>query len=1540
MSDPILERSPGSPESTNLTKNQLLMWMDQKSRPDVPLYNIPITYYIAGKIDPGHFQKAFQALLDRSDTLRIVIEEKCGVPRQRVLEKFPYTVEYLDFSGHSTPAAALDAWVRERCVIPFNLAGRLFDCALLKLADDQFVWYWNKHHLIIDGLSDSLLYQRLSELYERSLAGRLEGIDGYPGFMEYVENERQYRRSEQYREAERYWKEKLSAPVEPLRFFGKSLLQESSRVATILCDLGKDRTARIKALAEEKDFSSFSLNLSIFNIFSAFLFAFLYRMSGNRRLSIGVPFHNRHSGRLREIVGLLMEVAPLHVEISGEDTLLSLVNKVKDEMSVVRQHCRYSPGNPLNNRAYEVVLNFHKASYEDFAHLPAQTKWHHSGYERDVLAFHINDFMQEGRFVIECEFNCEIFDAEQQAQTISHFLNLVDSFLENRNQKIDQISLLSPEQKRHILEDFNRAEAAFPVEQIVIQMFEARAQKTPDHIAVVYGGESLTYRELNIRSNQLAHHLRSLGVGAETLVGICLERSLEMIVGLLGILKAGGAYVPLDPLFPKERLSYMLQDTHAPVLLTQKRLLANLPDYPCKIVLLDQNWPVIEQAGNNNPDLAALPENLAYVIYTSGSTGKPKGVMIQHRSLANYTEVAATRYAIQPQDRALQFASINFDASAEEIYPALARGAALFLRNEAMIGSAALFLQTCREWEITVLNLPTAYWHALVNGIDAENLLFPPSVRLVIIGGEKALPGHLDTWQKHIDQNVRLMNTYGPTESTIVATMGELTGQESGLRVQQELIIGSPVGNVQVYVLDSHLQPVPAGVAGELHIGGAGLARGYLNDPQSTAEKFIPNPFSKAPGERLYKTGDLVRWRRDGSLEFVGRGDQQVKIRGFRIEPGEIETVLNKFPGVKESLVVVKEPVPNHQRLVAYLVMDSKEASPDGKLRGFLKEKLPDYMTPSAFVRLNALPLTPNGKIDSRALPNPDWSNTEPNNAFEAPRTSVEKTLADIWARVLQVERVGLQDNFFELGGDSILSIQVIAKANQAGILLSLADLMRYQTIAELAAVAGQGRYIEAEQGIVRGPVPFTPYQHWFFEQNLPDPHHWNMAILLEIREKLQDELVPEVLRHLTLHHDALRLRFFREGSGWRQINAGADEAEAAQFVRLDLSALSPAEQEKALAEAAEEQQAGLNLAGGPLLRFVLFECGTSQRNRLLIIVHHMVMDGISFRILLEDFETAYRQLSEGKAISLPPKTTSYQQWAERLAEDARSDSLAREMAYWSGGYGREIPPVPVDYPGGANTTASTQSVRVCLSSGETQTLLQETPAAYNTQINDVLLTALALAFSSWTGSKALLFDLEGHGREDIIAGVDLSRTVGCFTSLFPVILDIGNAVDPGSRIKLVKESLRSIPNKGIGYGILRYLCNRPEIPQKLKALPQAEVSFNYLGQFDQVLPASSRFAITAGDVGPVRSPREIRRYILEILGRTVQNQLQLDFMYSHNIHRRDTIKRLSEDFIENLRSLIHHCQSVKAGGYTPSDFPGAKLDQKTLDRVLSKLKS
>ena len=618
--------------------------------------------------------------------------------------------------------------------------------------------------------------------------------------------------------------------------------------------------------------------------------------------------------------------------------------------------------------------------------------------------------------------------------------------------------------------------------------------------------------------------------------------------------------------------------------------------------------------------------------------------------------------------------------------------------------------------------------------------------------------------------------------------------------------IGRPLPNAQAFLLDRRRQPVPVGIPGELHVGGSCVARGYLNQPELTAEKFIPNPFSTEPAARLYKTGDLARYLPDGNIEFLGRTDHQVKIRGFRIELGEVEVTLGRHPAVREALVTAREDVPGDKRLVAYILPHPGQVYTISDLCDFLKGKLPDYMVPAAFVVLDALPLTPHGKVDRLALPAPDQARPELRESFAAPRTPIEKILAEIWAEVLRLERVGVHDNFFELGGDSILSIQIIARANQAGLRLTPKQLFQHQTVAELAT-AGTTPAVQAEQGPVTGAVPLTPIQRWFFEQHLPDPHHYNQAVLLEVQQALDPALVERALQQLLLHHDALRLRFLCVASGWQQINVGPDNA--VLFSRADLSALAEAEHGPAIEAAAAELQASLNLLEGPLLRGALFDLGPQKPGRLLLVIHHLAIDGVSWRILLEDLWTAYQQLSRGEAIQLPPKTTSFKRWAQRLAEHTQSEALQPGIAYWLSESRTRSSRLPVDSPGGANTVASARTVRVSLSTAETRVLLQEIPTAYHTQINDVLLTALVQAFAWWTGGRSLLLDLEGHGRETIVEAVDLSRTVGWFTTHFPVLLDLERPSCPGEALKSVKEQLCRIPNRGIGYGLLRSLTPR-----------------------------------------------------------------------------------------------------------------------------------
>jgi non-ribosomal peptide synthase protein (TIGR01720 family) len=709
-----------------------------------------------------------------------------------------------------------------------------------------------------------------------------------------------------------------------------------------------------------------------------------------------------------------------------------------------------------------------------------------------------------------------------------------------------------------------------------------------------------------------------------------------------------------------------------------------------------------------------------------------------------------------------------------------------------------------------------------------------------------------------------------------------------------------------------------------------GLARGYLGRPELTAERFIPHPFSQHPGARLYRTGDLARYFPDGNLEFLGRVDHQVKVRGFRIELGEIEAALGSHPGVQEACVEVREDLPGEKRLVAYYVGAGQAVMEPEALRRYLQAQLPEYMVPSTFVRLVALPLTPNGKVDRKALPAPEGRGVE--EGYVAPHTPTEELLAGIWAEVLHQERVGRHDNFFALGGDSILSIQIVARAQHAGLQLTPKQLFQYQSIAELAAVIGVGPGLEAEQGVVSGEVPLTPIQGWFFEQYLPEVHHFNQAVLLEVGPELEPGWVQQVVRELLVQHDALRLRFIPEGAQWRQVHVGLEGA--VPFGVVDLSGLAEARQRPALEAVAAVQQASLNLMSGPLLRVVLFQLGPQQPGRLLMVIHHLAVDGVSWRVLLEDFQRAYGQLRRGEAIQLPPKTTAFKAWAKRLWAYGHSPAVREELDYWRG-VARGVVPLPRDYPAGpaANTVATAAHVVVVLSGEQTRALLQEVPPVYHTQINDVLLTALVQSMAPWTGQRTLLLDLEGHGREALFEEVDLARTVGWFTTLFPVRLAL-ETQGPGEGLKAVKEQLRTIPHGGIGYGVLRYLHPDPAVRAALHGLPQAEVSFNYLGQWDAMLSDGSLLRPAQEGSGPPHSPLGRRPHLLEVNGWVAGGRLQLQWTYSQQVHRRVTVERLAQGFLEALQALIAHCQSPEAGGFTASDFPLARLRAQTLNKL------
>ncbi|MEG4503173.1 amino acid adenylation domain-containing protein [Microcoleus sp. F6_B4] len=1518
-----------------LSWNQQRLWFLEQLEGSSSTYNIPAVVEIGGNLSLKALEQAIQEIVRRHEVLRTSFSQFNGVPVQNIAPELTLTLPVIDLQGLSEQKQSEEVkrLVTNEAQKPFELSkSPLLRVTILRQSKESYVLLVTMHHIISDGWSMGIFISELSALYRSFLLEVPSSLPKLPfQYADFAVWQRQWLSGKVLETQLNYWKETLlGAPaLLELPTDRSRPPVQSYRGSSQKFQVSSELTKKIQTLAQESGATLFM------TLFSA-LATLLYRYTAQEDICIGTPLANRHREETESIIGFFVNTLVLRTNLKGNPSFSELLDRVRqmaldayDRQDVPFEQVveALQPERSLSySPLFQVMFALQNAPMGELE-LPGLTLKPLSvdsvtaKFDLTISIWEIEEGL-EGAW----EYNSDLFDRETIANSIGHFQTLLAGIVANPDRPIGELPLLTDAETQQLLL-WNNTTTDYPADKSIVELFERQVTKTPDAIAVSYEQEQLTYGQLNSRANQLGHYLQTKGVGKEVLVGLCLDRSVGAIVAMLGILKAGGAYVPLEPDYPQERLAYMLEDSQVPVLITQSALTANLPEHQAQIVYLDTDWQAISKESSDNLNVEIEPTNLAYVIYTSGSTGKPKGVAAIQQAVIRL--VFETNYVqIQSDDCIAQASNISFDAATFEIWGALLHGAKLVGITKEVMLSPEQLAQQLQAQKITILFVTTALFNQLVSVVPD---IFK-HLRTLLFGGEAVDPSWVaEVLKKGAPQ--RLLHVYGPTESTTFSTWYLV---ESVPEKATNLPIGSPISNTTIYVLDRHLQPVPTGVPGELYIGGDGLARGYLNRPELTSEKFIADPF--ASDARLYKTGDLVRYLPDGNIEFKGRIDNQVKVRGFRIELGEIEAILSKHQQVREAVVTVREDQPGNKRLTAY-VLPYLEKPTSSALRGFLKERLPEYMVPVAFVIMEAFPLTPNGKVDRRALPAPDTEGDR-DSGYVAPRTPAEETLAAIWSEILRVKKVGVRDNFFALGGDSIISIQIIARANQAGLHLAAKQLFQYQTIAELAAVASTTTSIQATQDWVTGSAPLTPIQHWFFEQNLPAPHHFNQSVLLSVPADLQPKLLELAVQKILIHHDALRLRFKRSEAGWQQDRATPDDQ--IPFQVADLSDIPIAEQPGHMEAIANETQASLNLSAGPIMRVVLFVLGSDRPGRMLIVIHHLVVDGVSWRILIEDLSTAYQKSEQNDIFQ--PKTTSFKDWASRLTEYAQSETLLKELNYWLAQSPSKISSIPVDYPEGknANIFASSRTVSVSLTEEQTRTLLQEVPKAYNTQINDVLLTALVQSFAKLTGSNSLLVDLEGHGREELFEGVDLSRTVGWFTSCFPLHLQLESVDNLAEALKSMKEQLRNIPSKGIGYGILRYLSNDAATREKLEAQTQPQISFNYLGQFSAptaLQSESMKWGLAQESAGINHSPLATRAHLLDVNGLVVENKLQMDFIYSENVHQRTTIERLADAFIEALQSLIDHCTLPEVKGYTPSDFSAAKLNQQQLDSFLAKIK-
>jgi amino acid adenylation domain-containing protein/non-ribosomal peptide synthase protein (TIGR01720 family) len=1252
-------------------------------------------------------------------------------------------------------------------------------------------------------------------------------------------------------------------------------------------------------------------------LFLAAFQSLLFRYSGQADISVGTPIANRNRPEIEGLIGFFVNTLVIRTVFSKDSSFSNILKQVRE--------------NSLGAYAYQDIpfemLVDEIQPERDLSHTPLFQ-----------AMFLMQNISEQAILLPELKISTLDMDTKISMFDITLVISeMEDGFFAGVEYNVDLFERTSIERMMNHFERLLEDIVRYP-------------ERTPEAIAVISGNETVTYDELNRRANQLAHYLRSQGIGPEALVGVSMDRSTEMMVGLLGILKAGGAYVPLDPSYPSDRLSYVIKDANVRIILTNERVGKHITNTKTQIITVDSDWERISQEGEQNPtDMDISAGNLAYVIYTSGSTGVPKGVMVEHQSVVNHNFAVINDYEITPEDRVLQFATINFDTAVEEIFPTWLAGATLVLRNDDVLLSAEELKSLVETHGITVLNLPTAYWHEWVYELLITNQRLSDSLRLVVIGGEKCLKERYENYLQVGGDACDWLNTYGPTEATIISSLYE---PQAELDQLSEVPIGRPIANTRLYILDEYLHAVPVGVRGELCIGGDGVTRGYLNSSISTAKQFVPDPYSVIPGSRMYRTGDLVRYLPDGNIEFSGRVDHQVKVRGFRIEINEIEAVLEQYETIREAVAWVRED-DGIKKLIGYIVPDHLENPPIiVDIREYLGNRLPEFMIPTAFVILDELPLKPNGKVDRNALPEPEFKREDLGGDFVAPSNKEEDILVEIWEKVLgtpEGESIGVHDNFFELGGDSILSIQIIARANQAGISITPKDMFEAQTIYKLAKITGREKYIHAEQGVVTGSVPLTPIQHNFFGQELINPHHWNQVLMLDIRSeedsdaKKREEAVrsqlDQALRHVLIHHDVLRMRFEFDNSSWTQSNADVDEN--IQFEWVDMSVYEKGERIKIMEEISADYQSTLDINKGPLIRVVYFDFGTSTSSCLLFIIHHLAVDGISWRIILEDFQTAFLQLQNNVQVSLPQKTTSYQYWAQILTDYSRTEEIKHDLDYWVETTKFSNPSLPLDHSNGDNFEESVQNIRIVIDREDTLTLLQEVPKAYNTEITDVLLTALVMTFNKWTRASSLFVNLEGHGREDIT----IRDT--------EYVQDKMRIDGIGEALVSIKEQLRKIPNRGFTYGILRYLG--PWADELLcdvdgkKLFVQPQVSFNFLGKVDEgmINPSSGAdtdqsqnlfLGLSDNNFGPVRSPIDKREHLIDIISSVTNGQLLFEWIFSENYHKRETIQELVDSYVYFLHEITTHCLSRESVAYTPSDFEDVDMDQEDLDAILDEL--
>ncbi|MFJ5965681.1 amino acid adenylation domain-containing protein [Bacillus sp. NPDC093026] len=1495
---------------------QQRQWFLYQLEPDLPFYNNTISFRMNGPLDLGVLQKSLDQMVRRHESLRTSFAMSGDEPVQIIHESISLSeLEIIDLSeltSQEEKEHKAAEWTKREANTPFQLEDEaVFRAKLIRLSNTDHLLIMSIHHIVSDGWSIGIVAKELSESYTAAIEGREPMLPLLPlQYADYALWQKEYLTGDILQEQLSYWKEQFASPVQDLElpYDNPRPALQSYKGKTKKWRLSKELSEQLTTLSQQTDSTLYMTLLSAFS-------TLLHRLSSQDEFVIGSVIAGRNRSEIEHLIGFFVNTLTLRIDHGGNPSFKELLKQVKkttigayahqdvpfemvvDELNIVRDASKQ----PL----FQVMFVLQNLPLE--ASRMGEATSVLTIEDTDTAKFDLSLFVFEGAegLRLSLEYNTDLFSDDTMDRFIQYYEHMLGSICENPEQQIEQIPFLPENEKHQLVYEWSGKTGKPSGPLLITERFEEQVKKTPHEIALEYQGEQWTYRTLHEKVERLAAYLQQRGVTPHEPVGLLIDRTPEMILGVLAIVRAGGAYVPIDPEYPVARIDYMLKDTGIKLLLTKNKWLKKVSISRTDMVCLDQGYEEFLPVANV-VSAALTPEGLAYINYTSGSTGQPKGVLIPHQAVIRL--VCETDYVtLDEQTRILQIASFSFDAFTYEIWGALLNGGRLILTDRDTILSMDTLAEALKAYKITTgfLTVP------LFNRLTEEHPEALSGFNALFVGGDALSAAHIRKAVTYLPEG--LLNGYGPTENTTFSCVHRIRDLDER---QTTVPIGQPIAYSEAFILDRQLQPVPQGVIGEIYVGGTGLALGYLGDEEKTTQSFISHPFRE--GARLYKTGDSGRWLPNGIIDCLGRIDQQVKIRGHRVECGEIEAAMLTFEGVTECAVIPHQQENGHKQLIGYFVQKGSLTQQD--IRQTLKELLPDYMVPSLLMELDELPLTPNGKVDHKRLPAPEWKQKEGTMLTDGPVSEKERILEKVWCQLLGAPSIGIHDNYFELGGDSIIIIQMVARLAQEGYIIQPRDVFAKQTISQLAhAMKKTDQAVSYDQTPVTGEVRPLPIQSWFFEQSLTNRDYWNLSAHIELNQSVSLTQVTHVLSKLVDHHDMLRAMYIKESDGtW--VQTVREPGVIPCVTSFDLTSYSYEEALKQIHIETGACQSTLSLEQGEVIKAILFHTGHNT-SELFVAAHHLVIDGISWRIIQEDLLAGLQQLKAGQAVTFAKKTASYKRWADALYEYAQTETLLKQARFWQQVIDKEGEGSPFQKPALSNIEEHAEIRSVQLTKNQTETLLKQASQAYRTEVNDLILAGLVQAIG-----QPVLMTLEGHGREDLFEQMDLSRTVGWFTSSYPILIPFIKT-DIGRQIKDVKETLRAVPQKGIGYGLLQYMTE-----SRLLTTVAPQISFNYFGQLDQT-DGEARLYLADERNGHVHDPKADRQHLIDVYGYVVGGQLQMNFMMNRELLKNEEVRLIPERFKGKIEEILSHCLET-TGGFTPSDFPMVQLSQQQIDQL------